>query len=61
MNVNERSVVDLVIDGLLFDGAHHKQWFLERILEKLIGEESAQDTREELAEEGHEWEDGVAP
>ena len=26
---------DLAIDGLFTDGAHHKQWYLEQILETL--------------------------
>ena len=28
-------VKDLAIDGLFTDGAHHKQWYLEQILETL--------------------------
>jgi hypothetical protein len=29
-------IVSLAIDGLTTDGAHHKQWFLNEILSKLI-------------------------
>jgi len=30
-----KKVTDLALDGLLTDGGHHKQWYLERILETL--------------------------
>ena len=47
------------ISGLVTDGAHHKQWYLERILEALnvdLGE-----LRKQLEGKDHDWEPGVAP
>lgn len=49
----------LAVDGLLIDGAHHKQWYLERILES-----SGVDInliKAELEEDGFTFEPGVAP
>jgi len=42
-------------DGLVTDGANHKQWYLERILEEL-GVDLAV-----LVCDGLEWDEGVAP
>jgi hypothetical protein len=50
---------DLAVDGLLTDGAHHKQWFLEQILIK-IGV-NLKRLRRELNKEHYDWEEGIAP
>ncbi len=52
--LSTEKVLALAICGLHFDGAHHKQWFLERIIDAL-GSDSAE------AYEYGDWEDGVAP
>ncbi len=44
---------DLILEGLMIDGAHHKQWYLEQIFLRMGYEES------DLTELGHER--GVAP
>lgn len=45
----------LAAEGLLTDGGHHKQWYLERILHVILGAEG-------FAELYATWErDGVAP
>ena len=50
---------DLAMDGLLTDGGHHKQWYLEQIME-MLGI-----NLDRLAEEFKlydcEWEPGIAP
>jgi hypothetical protein len=48
----------LIISALLTDGGHHKQWYLQRIAEKI-----GFDPREELKkeEEEYDFEDGIAP
>ncbi len=51
-------VRQLAISGLLTDGGHHKQWFLERILEAL-GYDLAQ-IYDELQHD-YDWEEGIAP
>lgn len=55
---SKEKAMSLAINGLLTDGSHHKQWFLERILEAL-GYDLAQ-IRDELLPE-YDWEDGIAP
>lgn len=47
------SIKDLIVDGLLTDGGHHKQWYLEKILEKLGF------NVEQLRAE-HGWDGGIA-
>lgn len=52
----EEKAKQLAISGLLFDGGHHKQWFLERIIEALGY--SLDDVRRESDKEngyGGEW------
>jgi hypothetical protein len=49
-----KKVVNLAIDGLLVDGGHHKQWYLEEIL-KTFGV-----NLNELQKEC-EFEKGIAP
>jgi len=52
-NKAKETIYDLVLSALMTDGEHHKQWYLERILEEL----------------GHNpkvikdlsWDEGVAP
>jgi hypothetical protein len=44
-------ISNLIVDALLTDGAHHKQWFLERIALEL-----------EVTEiDGLDYEPGIAP
>lgn len=35
----KNNLQDILIDGLMTDSAHHKQWFLERALKLVVGEE----------------------
>ena len=49
----------LCIEGLLTDGAHHKQWFLEKIAETLGGDLNV--VRKFLHANDYEWESGTAP
>lgn len=48
------SVQKLASEGLKTDGAHHKQWYIERIFEAIGGD---------LADlwEGVDWDEGSAP
>jgi hypothetical protein len=51
--------MDLALDGLFTDGAHHKQWYLEQIL-TMLGFD-LDHLAEELEPLGYEWEPGIAP
>jgi hypothetical protein len=52
----KKEIADLAFDGLGIDGGHHKQWFLERILEKCATEKEILEFKAEY------WvEEGVAP
>src|SRR3990167_2918328 len=60
----EKEVEELAVDGLLTDGGHHKQWYLEKIL-KVIGVDLIK-LRKELNTPNKkgdywDWEDGIAP
>lgn len=62
--MDESEIKELCIDGLLTDGGHHKQWYLEQILIKLGYD--LKEIRKELNtpdENGdyYDWEDGIAP
>lgn len=52
--------IQYAVSGLLVDGAHHKQWCLERVLEAL-GVDLAE-LRDTLEGMGYGWsEEGIAP
>jgi len=48
------NLVEFIVDGLNTDGGHHKQWYLEKILERLIGADEADDLRYK-----YDWEKGI--
>ena len=56
----EADVVELLIAGLLTDGAHHKQWALNETLRLLLGD-NYEGRRAKLTAEGYWWEDGIPP
>ena len=35
MNSERQQVINLIQQGLMTDGAHHKQWYLEEILKRM--------------------------
>lgn len=59
MPKGEDKAVQLAIFGLLTDGGHHKQWYLERVLEAL--DVNLTKLREDLLRQDYNWKDGVAP
>lgn len=55
-------IKDLCLDGLSTDGAHHKQWYLEKILKNILEEYEKVMTLEEFKEENDlYWEEGIPP
>lgn len=50
----------LIVESLYTDGGHHKQWYLERIAEKL-GIDMPELRRECADKYGYPWESGIAP
>lgn len=57
--MDKDKVKELCINGLITDGGHHKQWYLEQIL-VAIGYNVA-DVKSDVQMEGYDWEDGIAP
>lgn len=49
-------IEDAALDGLCTDGAHHKQYYLELILELTAGEKEVSKLQKK-----YDWEDGIAP
>lgn len=47
---------DLCVQGLVTDGGHHKQWYLEQLLLRLVGK----DEWDEL-KRIYDWDKGIAP
>jgi len=52
----EHILVKEIISALTTDGAHHKQWYLERIFRIICTDEYVNEAKEHF-----EWEDGIAP
>lgn len=59
MTAPELNLKELITEGLIVDGAHHKQWYLERILEVLGFD--VDNIRQTLEAEGYFAERGIAP
>ncbi len=57
--IHIEKIRELAIDGLLTDGGHHKQWYLEKIIVELGFD--LEKIREKLNEEDYDWEKGIAP
>ena len=55
MNID--NIKDLAINGLLTEETHHKQWYLERILEELGV--NIKDLRKQLQSEGYDFDEGL--
>lgn len=53
---NAEKAVLMALDGLVIDGAHHKQWFLEQILQYIMGEERFEQIKKQV-----QWEPGIIP
>lgn len=54
------NIAQILIDGLVTDGAHHKQWYLEEALKRLVGPTNFKEMRRDV--DGEEfWEPGVEP
>jgi len=56
--VTNKSIIDIIIEALNTDGGHHKQWYLDQILRKLISKEEYFKYKND---ENYGWEDGIAP
>ncbi len=56
--LNIDKIKDLAINGLLTQEKHHKQWYLERMLEELGM--NIKDLREQLQSEEYDFEEGIA-
>lgn len=57
-------LAELSIKGLLTDGAHHKQWYLEQILTTIAAEQgvSLLDIKSQIYDEGYgDWDEGIPP
>lgn len=50
---NLEEILELIVAGLQTDGAHHKQWYLERILEAVAPDYYRQHK--------YQWQEGKAP
>lgn len=52
-------VTSYLVNGLLVDGAHHKQYNLEQALLILCGETWVNNKKRELASGNYYWEEGI--
>lgn len=56
----KEKAAQLAVYGLMTDGGHHKQWYLEQIL--LALDEPVAEIKEWLDAAGYgQWEEGIAP
>jgi hypothetical protein len=51
-------ILDLATHGLLTDGGHHKQYYLEQIVLTMLGPDEFKRFRMNLRIDGYDWEDG---
>ena len=57
--VKGKSLKQVIVAALETDGGHHKQWYLEQLLEMLGFDKEA--VRREEEKQDYSWEDGIAP
>ena len=57
--IKKKVIIDLIVDGLLIDGGHHKQYYLEKLLGYF--ENDIEGLKKELELDGYVWESGIAP
>lgn len=59
------TAIDLAFNGLMTDGGHHKQWYLDQIIQTLASERYRRLCKEakngEEGPETYDWEEGIAP
>jgi hypothetical protein len=55
-----QSMEELIVEGLLVDGVHHKQWYIERIAEA-VGMDLYRLRAKQEAVCGYSWDPGIAP
>lgn len=55
VKADKTKMVSTAIDGLIYDGAHHKQYYLSEILSTLIKDNQEFDGLRDT----YEWEDGI--
>ena len=51
---NGKQITDILLDGLVTDGGHHKQFQIEMVLLRLVGETEFKRLKNEF-----EWDDGI--
>jgi hypothetical protein len=56
-----QKVARLAVEGLFVDGGHHKQWYLEQILQTLMGERKFEKLVLAWEKAGLDLERGKAP
>ena len=57
--MQRKSVKDIIVEGLLVNEAHHKQWYFEQLLIRLGFD--IKKLKEEVQKDGYNWEDGIPP
>lgn len=60
-DVDNESIADFIVDMGSIDGADHKQWVLDQVLRKLLGDDYDEYVERIGLEDEIEWDTGVAP
>ena len=56
MSDSRDKIVKLIIEGLMTDGAHHKQWYLEEAFRALCEDKYVNEAKDEF-----QWKQGTPP
>ena len=51
----------VIVEYVMTDGAHHKQWVLDQVLRELWGSTYGTSRALLLEADGNEWDEGLAP
>lgn len=54
-----KTIEDIIVDALNTDGSHHKQWYLDQLLRKVIAEKEYK--RLSMDSEYGGWDLGIIP
>lgn len=58
-SLRDTDVMNVLVEGLITDECHHKQWYIEQALLKLGA--NLDELRVELERDDYGWEDGIVP
>ena len=64
--VEQEKAVNVAVDDFAvrfggISGDHHKAWVIDQMVRALLTDEAYEHLRQQVEEQGHDWDEGIAP